>query len=96
MGSPDREPHARTWLEALDLLEQTLASGIAADDHWLETLGPIPPALIPRAVEISRRQADSLAGLASELKTIEHHLSVLKTIPTARALGDSVYLDTTS
>lgn len=97
MVSPDPRPRPGSWPEALDLLERTLLAEDEPDDRWFDaSLGPIPVELIPRAREIIRRQRDALARLAAERRTIELHLTALKSIPTTRTLGGSVYLDTTS
>lgn len=97
MESPEARPRPGSWPDALDLLESTLREEGERDDRSFDaSLGPIPAELIPRAREIAGRQRDAIARLAAERRTIDLHLTALRAIPTARTLGDSVYLDTTS
>lgn len=81
----------------LEALEGTLVAECEPDRPWhAPSLGPIPPELVPRAEEIVRQQKAALARFAAERRTIELHLAALKSIPTTRLPGNSVYLDTTS
>jgi hypothetical protein len=75
----------------------------AADDTpapapWVgpERLGPIPPHLEDRAREILAAQRDEIARLQDEQRTVGQHLAVLRSVPSRRSDGRSVYLDVTS
>lgn len=61
-----------------------------------ERLGPIPPHLEDRAREILAAQRDEIARLQDEQRTVGQHLAVLRSVPSRRSDGRSVYLDVTS
>ena len=83
--------------------ELASASRLATDTAsapaaWVgpERLGPIPPHLEDRAREILAAQRDEIERLQEEQRTVGQHLAVLRSVPSRRSDGRSVYLDVTS
>ena len=74
------------------------AGDAPAPAPWVgpERLGPIPPHLEDRAREILAAQRDEIERLQDEQRTVGQHLAVLRSVPSRRSDGRSVYLDVTS
>ncbi len=72
--------------------------GASAAAPWVgpERLGPIPAHLEDRAREILAAQRDEIERLQNEQRTVGQHLAVLRSVPSRRSDGRSVYLDVTS
>lgn len=73
-------------------------SGALTVEPWVgpEHLGPIPAHLEDRAREILAAQRDEIGRLQDAQRTVGQHLAVLRSVPSRRSDGRSVYLDVTS
>jgi hypothetical protein len=77
---------------------RTATDPVSAPTPWVgpERLGPIPPHLEDRAREILAAQRNEIERLQEEQRTVGQHLAVLRSVPSRRSDGRSVYLDVTS
>jgi hypothetical protein len=73
------------------------AADSADADPWVapEDLGPIPEYLKDRARGVVASQRARIERLGEEQRIIGQHLTVLRSLPSRRTAGPSVYLDVT-
>lgn len=91
------------WAAVLDELEAMAAgSGEHADDDavarllaWTppEGLGPLPPSLVERALDVVARLGGAVGSLHAAMASNRRHARALEAVPTTQDTSAAAYLD---